>query len=117
MKLDYSVIGKRIKKYRSNINMSQEELSNRIGVSKPHMSHIETGSTKLSLQVLVDVANTLGVSADQLLGINIASSIRVFKTEVQELLDDCDSYELDAMVETMRLVKNSIRNKPNDITE
>ena len=112
MEIDYKAIGHRIRKLRMDKNLSQEELRYKAGVSKTHMSHIETGSTKLSLSVLVCIANSLGVGTDQLLGININSSTIVFKSEIQELIEDCDSYELDAMINAMCLIKNSIRNKP-----
>lgn len=37
------------------------------------MSHIETGNTKLSLQVFVDISKVLNVSADDLLTLNSAN--------------------------------------------
>lgn len=65
--LDYEKIGKRIRKYRKSTGLSQEELAEKIWISATHMSHIETGSTKLSLPVLVDIASALNVSTDSLL--------------------------------------------------
>lgn len=47
--MDYVAIGKRIRAHRKRLNLSQEELSEMIGISTVHMSHIETGYTKLSL--------------------------------------------------------------------
>ncbi|WP_178842427.1 helix-turn-helix domain-containing protein [uncultured Treponema sp.] len=64
---DYNSIGKRIRKYRWEKNISQEELAEAIGVSTTHMSHIETGSTKLSLSVFVKILEALNISADLLL--------------------------------------------------
>ena len=49
------------------MNLSQEELAEKIGISTTHMSHIETGSTKLSLPVLVELAENLKVKTDYLL--------------------------------------------------
>ena len=65
--MDYTEIGQRIKKFRKQQNLSQEELAEKIGISTTHMSHIETGSTKLSLPVLVDLAVSLKVKTDCLL--------------------------------------------------
>lgn len=67
MTLDYTEIGQRIRKYRKQMNFSQEELAEKIGISTTHMSHIETGSTKLSLPVLVELAKSLNVKTDSLL--------------------------------------------------
>lgn len=65
--LDYKAIGQRIRQYRKLKKLSQEELSEKIGISPTHMSHIETGGTKLSLPVLVEIAKSLNVSTDNLL--------------------------------------------------
>jgi len=65
--LNYTEIGQRIRKYRKQQNLSQEQLAEKIGISTTHMSHIETGSTKLSLPVLVDLAMILRVKTDCLL--------------------------------------------------
>ena len=59
MNLDYYSIGQRIRKYRKAHSFSQETLSEKIGISTTHMSHIETGNTKLSLAVLVNLLNEL----------------------------------------------------------
>ena len=54
--MDYAAIGKRIRAHRKRLNLSQEELAEMVNISTVHMSHIETGYTKLSLPVLVDLA-------------------------------------------------------------
>ena len=64
-KLDYYKIGQRIRKYRKAYQFSQEQLAEKIGISTTHLSHIETGNIKLSLPVLVDIANVLSVSTDE----------------------------------------------------
>ena len=60
-------LGSQIKRYRNELHLSQEELAEKIGISTTHMSHIETGSTKLSLPVLVELAKSLNVKTDSLL--------------------------------------------------
>ena len=65
--MDYYAIGQRIRKIRKAHKLSQEDLSEQVGISVTHMSHIETGNTKLSLPVLVDLAAVLHVRTDDLL--------------------------------------------------
>ena len=72
--MDYYSIGQRIRNRRKQAMLSQEELAEKIGISTTHMSHIETGNTKLSLQVLVDIAQVLHVSTDELLFVQKRSS-------------------------------------------
>ena len=65
--MDYYQIGQQIRKYRRAQGLSQEQLAEKIGISVTHMSHIETGNTKLSLAVFADIAAVLDVQADDLL--------------------------------------------------
>ena len=70
--MDYYVIGQRIRKYRKANRLSQEELAEKVGISITHMSHIETGNTKLSLPVLVKLSEELSVRTDDLLAFQMA---------------------------------------------
>ena len=58
--MDYYAIGQRIRKVRKAQGLSQEQPAERVQISVTHMSHIETGNTKLRLSVPVDPATTLG---------------------------------------------------------
>ena len=57
--MDYFEIGARIRAGRKALGLSQEQLAEMVNISTTHMSHIETGNTKLSLGVLVDLAGVL----------------------------------------------------------
>ena len=67
MAIDYTALGQRIADFRSKENLSQEELAFRCGVGNKHISNIELGKSKPSLESLVQIANFLNVSADDLL--------------------------------------------------
>lgn len=92
IKPDYIAIGKRIRKYRWDKNISQEQLAEKIGVSATHMSHIETGSTKLSLTVLLKISEALKISTDLLIKGNL--------TKTQD-----DFFEPDAQIQNERQAK------------
>ena len=47
--MDYVAVGRRIRAQRKKLSLSQEELAEMVNISTVHMSHIETGYTKLSL--------------------------------------------------------------------
>ena len=49
--MKYYDIGQRIRHYRKACGLSQEALADKADISVTHMSHIETGNTKLSLPV------------------------------------------------------------------
>ena len=117
MSIDYKSIGERIRKLRKKRKMTQEQLRSVIDISSTHMSHIENGSTMLSLPVLIDIANALGTTVDYLLSDSVSSSAHVFRSEIEEILKDCSNYEYRVMVETMAFVKKSLRNIPKSYEE
>ncbi len=66
--LDYAGIGRRIREKRKEKFLTQAELADRADTTSSHMSHIENNTTKLSLTLIVAIANHLDVSVDYLLG-------------------------------------------------
>ena len=93
MEVDYESIGLRIKIARIKARMSQQALAERTDFSVAHISNIETGNTKLSLPALLNIANTLSVSVDQLLCDNMVCSDHGLYREAQEFFAGCASTE------------------------
>lgn len=80
-----------------------------VNISVPHMSHIETGSTKLSLPVLVDLSRALKVGADDLLnGVNSINRERMYG-EIADILEQCSYTELSIMKEILLGTKNALK--------
>lgn len=103
--MDYYEIGQRIRRCRKAKGLSQEELAEKVGISTPHMSHIENGNTKLSLPVLVDLAVSLEVSTDLLLfGTNENQKSRAIE-EIQHILDSCTIQQACILSEIMKNAK------------
>lgn len=94
MELDYKAIGKRIKIARIQVDLTQEKLAEYVNLSPSHMSNIETGTTKVSLTTIVNIANALSVSVDDLLCDNVIHAKPQFENDIKLLLDDCDDYEI-----------------------
>ena len=109
MVLDYQSIGNRIKIARIRKNMTQETLAEKAGFSVVHISNIENGHTKLSLEAIVNIANALAVSADDLLCDNLVRAFHVYNKEAQELFADCSTEESRVLVEGLQGMKSGIR--------
>lgn len=109
MELDFKFIGQRIKIAKIKKKLTQEVLSEKINVSPQHVSNIETGNSSVSLPTLVAIANTLGVSVDELLCDTILSSKAVFENELEEVLRDCNEYEIRFITDIVKASKKSIR--------
>ena len=65
--MDYSKIGKRIAEKRQKINMSQEELAEKVDSSANYISNLERNKRHPSLCMLIKIANVLDISIDYLL--------------------------------------------------
>ncbi len=60
-------IGKNIQRLRKEKGLTQEELSAKAGISKNHLSRIETGVGSMSLDSLIIIANALNTTPDYIL--------------------------------------------------
>ena len=84
--IDYCSIGKRIKLTRIKQGVLQKDLAEKIGISKPHMSNIETAHTKIGLETLVAIANALNTSVDEFLSDTVSNSQVIFNDELKTVL-------------------------------
>lgn len=106
--MDYFEIGQRIRKFRKASNLSQEQLSEQVGISTTHMSHIETGNTKLSLPVFVGLAKALSVQTDELLYDIPQISKTPIKEEIIEILNSCSEQDLYILSDVLKATKISL---------
>ena len=106
--MNYYAIGQRIRKIRKAHKLSQEQLAEYVGISTTHMSHIETGNTKLSLPVLVDLAEVLEVHTDELLYDNNIIDRSSAMDEISHLLEDCSAQQIKILVDVLKATKISL---------
>lgn len=106
--MDYYGIGQRIRKFRKANQLSQDELAEKVGISTTHMSHIETGNTKLSLPVFISIANALSVRTDELLHDIPELTKTPLKQEIIEILDTCSINDLQILTDILKALKISL---------
>lgn len=106
--MNYYNIGQRIRKLRKAQGFSQEQLAECAGISTTHMSHIETGNTKLSLQVLTDIAAALHASTDELLFDTPGSQKRIAEKDVQKVLESCTPQQARIISEIIKSAKTAL---------
>ena len=105
--MDYYAIGQRIRTKRRERGLLQEALAGAAGISVTHVSHIETGSTKLSLPVLAALAEALGVQVDALLYLLDEEVQRdVVIEEMVQMLGGC-THQL--MCEVLKATEDSLQ--------
>ena len=85
--------------------MSQEEVGNAVHTTAIYISYIESGSRAPSLETLINIANALDVSADDLLTDNLKHSSSPVNTEIHDLLLDCNHDENAILTRTVKFLK------------
>ena len=67
IELDFKIIGLRIQKRRTELKMTQAELAERIDTNQKHLSRIEGGYHRCTLDIIVAIAKAIDVSVDYLI--------------------------------------------------
>ena len=67
MKIDYGLIGQRIKQKRKASHKTQDNLAEALGVSVGYISQVERGVTKISLDTLAEIATFLECDITELI--------------------------------------------------
>ena len=110
MTLDYTVIGKRIRKLRKQKLLTQEELAERADISPVYLRYIETAKRTAKLDTYVRIINALGCTMDDLLqGYQVTDQVDSGSDELIVLLDDCSQKELRQILAMVTQLKQVLR--------
>lgn len=60
------IISKRIKKRRNDLGMTQEDLAEKVGVSRVYIGYVEQGRNTPSLEILEKIAKALKIKLSEL---------------------------------------------------
>lgn len=84
MKIDYELIGKRVRHRRRALDYTQDQLAVMAGLSKTHVSNIENAHSVPSVDAIVKIAEALDVTPDVfLLGLSRDKETDFFQKYVQ----------------------------------
>lgn len=93
--IDFSKVGKRIKEVRKNRNMTQACLASICGCSNNHLSAIETGVNKPSIEMIMKISIALDKSVDNfLMDAPHVCPTYLIQEEIGEKLNRCDVMSL-----------------------
>lgn len=110
MNIDYQDIGRRIRKRRKEKGYTQEVLAEIAEISVQHLSHIETANTKLSLPVIVGIANALDTSVDDLLRESIDHVEHINNAEINELIKKYGTKKVRKILKLLFLLEDELCN-------
>ena len=110
--IDYVSIGNMIRKYRKNKKLTLLHLSEMIDVSESFIGQIERGKNKPSLETIINLANALEVSVDDLLYNNLEAQNTndYFLKKVSELTKKLSPRKKEIILQSIELF-NSYENE------
>ena len=111
MDIDYISIGIRIKELRKAKCWTQAKLAEKSGIEPSNISHIERAATKLSLPTMINIANSLGVTLDEIAYGSLVKNSHISVRMINEILSDCSPEELNALAKVIKTTKAVLRNK------
>ena len=97
--INYEELGKKIKNLRIEKGLTQENLADYVGCNTSHISNIENSYTKLSLNVLLAIANALNVSIDYLLADQLNSTSTIISQEIINKLSKCNDSDKEKIIQ------------------
>ena len=105
--LDYKIIGSRLQKARKDKGLSQQNLSDQLGLSIAFLSRVERGSTNINLKRLSQICNILGVNEGQILNGTSQESKEYLTNDFKELLDKCTDKQKKLIYEVAKTIINN----------
>lgn len=88
--IDYVKLGLKIKEIRQSRGLTQDNLAEMVGCNISHISNIENNHTKVSLNVLLSIANALHTSIDYILSNQYLNPSSALDNEILNSLKKCD---------------------------
>ena len=111
-------IGTRIKKLRERFGISQQELADKLSVSRPTISQIESGARKICAEELKKLANSFNISVDNLLNLEKEPLVLVREDKETnktkpEIRINVPQKNLAKFKEVLLYILNKVGSKPN----
>ncbi len=106
----YSIIGKRIKEERKNLNLTQEEFAAKVNMSYKFLSRIESSAEKPSLDMIIKLSNALNVPIVSLfIEKKDKLQLRSLKDKVQYLFPELSNDKLERLTNIIKEARNLVK--------
>ena len=102
--IDYLKLGRNIKSTRISKGLTQDNLAELVSCNTSHISNIENNHTKVSLNVLLAIANALNTSIDYLLSDQYENSSLALDNEILRVLANCDNEKKEKILKIIEII-------------
>lgn len=93
-----------MKELRQSKGLTQENLAKMVSCNTSHISNIENNHTKVSLNILLAIANALNTTIDYFLSDQYVNSSPALDNEVLRALKDLDSEKKEKVLKIIRIL-------------
>lgn len=100
----YPSIGKKIRKYRKQRGITQDELAEKTNLSTNHLGAIERAEKNLTLSNLINIANALDVTADMLLCDEIRNGYKIKTSIITEKIEKLSPSDRDKIMQMLDIM-------------
>lgn len=105
MKVDYKIIGARIKEQRKKYGITQEVLAEMLEVSIGYVSQVERGLTKISLDLLSEISTVLNCDVASLISESAINNDNYIETQLVNEIKQLDSKKRKMALDFIGLIK------------
>ncbi len=113
--LDIKEMGRRVRIRREFLNLSRDQLAEKIDVSSQFIADMEYGHKGMSIQTLYKLSQVLNVSADYFLAGKVYNAddeeAMRFREEIRSTLDKCSTQQLKGVSQIVRIFEDGTRMK------
>lgn len=102
--INYAKLGISIKELRLKKGLTQNRLAELVGCNVSHISNIENNYTKLSLNVLLAIANVLNTSIDYLLVEQYNDELSVLDNAILNAVKKCDKDKKERILQIIEIM-------------
>lgn len=103
----FCAYGKRIKIIRNARNITQEKLAEMSKLTLAHISNIENGHSKMSIDSLIAISNALSVSTDTILFGEITYDKEPYYKEFADIMLDCSDNKKNILCRLLSMQSSS----------
>ena len=107
MKVNWTLIGKRIKHRRIKLKLTQEQLAEKVKKSNIYICRIESGAACPTLIVLLQICKALGCSISYLVEGKELVQYDPHAREIYKLLDGCSPYKIQVVSKVVKSIIES----------
>ena len=112
MNIDYEMIGKKIREWRTRKKMTQEQLAALVEREPAYISRIENGRQRPSLDTLLRICVALELDMNDLLSdVSTVKKTKIIARmrEIELLLDGCNDYEVGVLLQNAEALKGILK--------